>query len=176
MLHPAMTVATRQCRACRRAVHAAGAALFLLFAALPLRGEVEVDGTLVKITKADCLRLVKHRPEPGVAYEPGVDVRGDPVEGADLYDRPRLELPARVQIPIEVDLGARYGLPGDDSFEGDVQVGTVEVDLETGRATFNGQPLSSAAEDALRARCQDVLAGERDGDPGGDRDGDLGGE
>ena len=158
MLHSAMTAAARQCRTCCRVAHAAGAALFLLFAALPVRGEVEVDGTLVKITKADCLRLVKHRPEPGVAYEPGVDVRGDPVEGADLYDRPQIELPARVEIPIEVDLGARYGLPGDDSFEGDVQVGTVEVDLETGRATFNGQPLTSAAEDALRARCQEVLS------------------
>jgi hypothetical protein len=158
MLHPAMTVAARQCRARHRAVRAAGAAILLLCAALPVRGEVEVDGTLVKITKADCLRLVKHRPEPGVAYQPGVDVRGDPVEGADLYDRPQIELPERLRIPIEVDLGARYGLPGDDSFKGDVQVGTVEVDLETGRATFNGQPLTSAAEDALRVRCQEVLS------------------
>ncbi|MDZ7714063.1 MAG: hypothetical protein U5L06_13630 [Rhodovibrio sp.] len=152
----------RQRRACRRAARAAGAGLFAILAALPVRGEVEVDGTLVKITKADCLRLVKHRPDPGVTYQPGVDVHGDPVADADLYDRPRIELPERLQIPIEVDLDDRYDLPGDDSFKGDVQVGTVEVDLETGRATFNGQPLTSAAEAALRARCRKVLAGGRE--------------
>ena len=70
----------------------------------------------------------------------------------------RIELPKRLRIPIEVDLGDRYNLPADDSFDGDVQVGTVEVDLETGRATFNGQALTSEAEAALRARCQEVLA------------------
>jgi hypothetical protein len=159
-----MTRSARQRQACHRAAHAAGAALFAMLAALPARGEVEVDGTLVKITKADCLRLVKHRPDPGVAYQPGVDVRGNPVEGADLYDRPRIELPQRLQIPIEVDLGARYDLPADDSFKGDVQVGTVEVDLETGRATFNGQPLTSGAEEALRTRCQKVLSDPSDRD------------
>ncbi len=124
----------------------------------PAKGEVEVDGTTVRITKADCLRLVKHRSDPGVTYQPGVDVDGDPVASADLHDRPKIELPERVSIPIEVDLGDRYGLPADDSFKGDVQVGTVEVDLETGRATFNGQPLTSDDEAKLRARCQRVLS------------------
>ncbi|WP_207168787.1 hypothetical protein [Rhodovibrio sodomensis] len=141
---------------------AAGVALLAALFALPVRGEVEVDGTLVKITKADCLRLVKHRPEPGVAYQPGVDVDGDPVADADLYDRPRIELPERFQIPIEVDLPARYGLPPDDSFKGDVQIGTVEVDVDSGRATFNGQPLTSRAEAALRIRCQGVLSDRED--------------
>ncbi len=164
MLRPMKTADARQRQACHRAARAAGAALLAMLAALPVRGEVEVDGTLVKITKADCLRLVKHRPDPGVAYQPGVDVRGNPVADADLYDRPRIDLPERLQIPIEVDLGARYDLPADDSFKGDVQVGTVEVDLETGRATFNGQPLESAAEAALRARCQKVLSASSDGD------------
>ena len=167
MLGPVMTPNARQTKPGTLAGLAAGAALLALLTALPVRGEApvrgEVDGTLVKITKADCLRLVKHRPDPGVTYQPGVDVRGDPVAGADLYDRPRLELPERLEIPIEVDLPARYGLPADDSFKGDVQVGTVEVELDTGRATFNGQPLTSAAEDALRARCRDVLSDPSDG-------------
>jgi hypothetical protein len=103
------------------------------------------------------LRLVKHRPDPGVTYQPGVDVDGNPVADADLYDRPRLDLPERLDIPIEVDLPDQYGLPVDNSFKGDVQVGTVTVDVETGRATFNGQPLTSAAEEALRIRCQTIL-------------------
>lgn len=162
MLLPVMTPNDRPISAGRRAGLAAGlalcVALLALPAARPAAGEVEVDGTRVKITKADCLRLVKHRPEAGVAYQPGVDVRGDPVAGADLYERPRIELPERLKIPIEVDLPDRYGLPADDSFKGDVEVGTVEVDLKTGRATFNGQPLTSAAEAELRARCQAVLS------------------
>jgi hypothetical protein len=93
-----------------------------------------------------------------------VDVRGDPVEGADLYDRPKIELPQRVRIPIEVDLEDRYGIPGDDSYDGDVQIGTVEVDIDTGRATFNGQPLTSEAEEELRVRCQEVLSDDADDD------------
>jgi hypothetical protein len=164
MLHPVMTHRAHLDRVFSAAGRAAGAALLLVFAAVPARGEVEVDGTLVKITKADCLRLVKHRPDPGVAYQPGVDVRGDPVEGADLYDRPKIELPQRVRIPIEVDLGDRYGIPGDDSYDGDVQIGTVEVDIDTGRATFNGQPLTSEAEEELRVRCQEVLSDDADDD------------
>lgn len=163
-----MTPNARHTRAGTLAGLAAGAALLAVLTALPVRGEVEVDGTLVKITKADCLRLVKHRPDPGVTYQPGVDVRGNPVADAELYDRPRIELPERLEIPIEVDLQARYGLPADDSFKGDLQVGTVEVEVDTGRATFNGQPLTGAAEEALRARCRDVLAGEADGDRGGE--------
>lgn len=135
----------------------AGLALIAASTTLAARGEVEVDGTVVKITKADCLRLVKHRPDPGVTYQPGVDVDGNPVADADLYDRPRLDLPERLDIPIEVDLPDQYGLPVDNSFKGDVQVGTVTVDVETGRATFNGQPLTSAAEEALRIRCQTIL-------------------
>jgi len=145
-----------------RPAMALAAAILAGLGTASVRGEVAVDGTLVKITKADCLRLVKHRPDPGVTYQPGVDVHGDPVADAELYDRPRLDLPERLEIPIEVDLPDRFGLPADDSFKGDVQVGTVEVDLETGRATFNGQPLTSAAEAALRVRCQEVLSNRLD--------------
>jgi hypothetical protein len=119
--------------------------------------ETEVDGVTVRITKSDCARLVKHRPDPGVAYRPGVDVHGDPVAPADLHGRPDLNLPERVEIPIEVELDARYGLPPDASFEGDVAVGTVTVDLKTGRARFNGRPLTADDEAALRARCEDIL-------------------
>lgn len=157
-----MTQASRLNPKPGRTAIAAATMLLATLAALPARGQVEVDGTLVKITKAECLRLVKHRPDPGVAYQPGVDVHGDPVAPADLHDRPKLELPERVSIPIEVDLDERYGLPGDDSFKGDVQVGTVEVELDTGRATFNGQPLTSDDEAELRARCQEVLSDDRD--------------
>jgi len=120
-------------------------------------GEGEAGALRVRITKSDCLRLVRHEPAPDVEYQPGVDVRGEPVAPADLYGGSRIALPETVTIPIEVDLADRFGLPADDSFEGDVQVGTVEVRLEDGYATFNGQPLVPAAQHLLAERCQRYL-------------------
>ncbi len=116
--------------------------------------ESDAAALQVRITKADCLRLVPHEPAPDVEYQPGVDVRGEPVAPADLHGGSRIELPETVTIPIEVDLADRFGLPDDDSFESDVHVGTVEVHLEDGYATFNGQPLVPAAQRLLAERCQ----------------------
>ena len=145
-------------------------------------GTVTVDesGALyVRVDDRDCRRLVVHEPAPGVAYEPGVDVHGDPVAPADLHGASEIDLPEVVAIPIEVDLYRR--LPdGSDSAEsgttpdpdqalsadldpaldGDAQIGTVEIDLHTGRATFNGQPLTSDAQHRLNRRCQDMLRRE----------------
>lgn len=156
-----------QYRLCRRAP---GAAVILLTVGLVLApmgrvtaaDQVEVDGITVTVTKADCLRLVKHEPDADVLYQPGQDVdsSGEPVASPYLYGQPKIELPETVEIPIEVDLDALYGLPADDSFKGDVQVGRVEVDLKSGRATFNGQPLTSADEARLRAKCIEVLRAE----------------
>jgi hypothetical protein len=143
----------------RRAAALLGLAAMVGAGIAPARADVAVDGATVRVTKADCRRLVKHRPDAGVAYQPGVDVHGEPVAPADLHDRPKIELPETVRIPIEVDLDARYGLPPDASFKGDVQVGEVEVDLKTGAATFNGQPLTAGDAAELRAKCQKVLEG-----------------
>jgi hypothetical protein len=120
-------------------------------------------GVTIRVTKADCARLVKHEPDADVAYEPGVDVRGNEVAPADLDGGLRIELPETVAIPIEVDLFDRLGLPSDRRYEGDVQVGTVRVDLDDGRATFNGQPLTPEEQHELARRCQEVL---RDGNGG----------
>ncbi len=120
---------------------------------------MKVDGITVTVTKADCLRLVKHQPAPDVAYRPGTerDSDGEPIVPPDLHGRPQLDLPESVDIPIEVDLDERYGLPADDSFKGDVRVGTVRIELDSGRATFNGQPLTGPDEAELRARCAELL-------------------
>lgn len=139
-----------------RAVTAA-AALAALVACWPLRGE---DTRTITVTKADCARLVKHVPAPGTTYEPGVDVRGEPVAPADLDGGGAIELPAAVTIPIEVDLFDRLNLPPDRRYEGDARVGTVRVDLESGRARFNGQPLTSEAQAELARKCQRAARGE----------------
>lgn len=111
-----------------------------------------------RIKKADCVELVKHEPDDDVAYRPGVDVHGDAVAPADLYGGYAIDVPRTVIIPIEVDLFDRFGRPADRRYEGEVAVGLVEIDLEDGYATFNGQPISAPAQAELAARCREHLA------------------
>lgn len=126
-------------------------------------GPAWAEEPYLTITRADCQRLVRHLPAPDVAYRPGVDVRGRPVAPADLGATepgaaPPLALPQAVIIPIEVDLFDRFGIPaGGVNFEADAFIGEVTVDLATGEAFFNGQPLQSEAEAELAARCQRIL-------------------
>ncbi len=126
-------------------------------------GTAWAEQPYVTITQDDCQRLVRHLPAADVAYQPGVDVRGRPVAPADLGAAepgaaPPLALPQAVIIPIEVDLFDRFGIPaGGVNFEADAFIGEVTVDLATGEAFFNGQPLQSEAEAELAARCQRIL-------------------
>ncbi len=118
------------------------------------------DGYLT-ISEGDCARLARHHPADDVTYQPGRDVRGKPVVPADLPseegDGNSLILPGAVVIPIEVDLFERFGIPAEEtSFKGDIFIGEVVVDVASGRAFFNGQPLQSEAEAELAARCQRI--------------------
>lgn len=111
------------------------------------------DQVIVTITKADCDRLVEHRPAPDVAYQPGVDVNGQPVVPADLNGGLQLAVPDTIRIPITVDLFNRFGIPANpNSFEAEAVVG--EVTYRDGRATFNGQPLQDDAAAELSTLCQ----------------------
>src|SRR3546814_3880697 len=47
----------------------------------------------VRIAPEDCRRLVQHRPDPDVAYTPGVDVRGNAVAPADQPGQSRVAAP-----------------------------------------------------------------------------------
>ncbi len=108
------------------------------------------------ITKADCARLVEHVPAPDVAYQPGVDVYGNPVAPADLDGGAPIELPETIVSDIEVDLFQRFGIPVDPAlYDADAELG--EVVYREGRFTFNGQPLHSEAQAELAARCQKVM-------------------
>src|SRR3546814_16759256 len=69
-----------------------------------------------------------------------------------------LILPDAVVIPIEIDLFERYGIPANRAnFKADAFIGEVVVDVASGRAIFNGQPLQSEAAAELADRCQRVL-------------------
>ena len=128
-------------------------ALTLTLAILPVF-TVSAPAATVIITKADCAALVRHVAEPGVAYEPGIDVNGRPVVPADLGDTPEIKLPEEIAIAITVDIDKRFNIPPTpDLFRSEAIIGTVIVKRD-GRAYFNGQPLTSEESHALAAACQ----------------------
>jgi hypothetical protein len=137
-------------------------ALLVLAPGLPALGQTPgvPQNSYLTLSKSDCDRLARHYPADDVAYQPGRDVRGKPVAPADLdggSNGSGLILPDAVIIPIEVDMFERFGIPANDAnFKGDIFIGEVVVDVASGRATFNGQPLESDAEAELAALCQRI--------------------
>jgi hypothetical protein len=116
---------------------------------------------ILRMTRADCKRLVAHEPAPDVAYQPGVDVRGGKVAPPALDDSDLLEIPEELSIPIEVDLHDRLGLPPDpNAFEARVILGSVEVRGE--RLYFNGRPLEDEAQSELSVKCREALGKKRE--------------
>lgn len=114
------------------------------------------DTPVVTISKIDCGRLVKHQPAPDVAYQPGVDVNGNPVAPADLDGGIQIAVPETIFIPITVDLFDRFGIPANPNlYEAEAYVG--EVTYRNGRAHFNGQPLQDEAAAELAELCQKVM-------------------
>ncbi len=114
------------------------------------------EKTNVRITKADCTRLVEHRPSADVAYQPGVDVRGRKVAPADVPASPALRnlVPQVLEFPISFNPlkggAARFG-------ETSLNVGNVAFDMKTGKTTFNGQTLTRGNTRRLARECKRIL-------------------
>lgn len=96
-----------------------------------------------------CARLPSRAP-PSAAYQPGVDVRGNPVIPADLPETPAITIEG-VDIPLEIDLAALLGeeLPAGAVLE--PVLGMLRIDGSS--VTLDGQPLAPDASDGLRALC-----------------------
>ena len=108
----------------------------------------------VKISRQDCQYLVQHQPAPDVAYQPGVDVHGRAVAPADLGGGSQIQLPETIYIPIEVNLGRRFGIPANSRlWQSTAEVGVVSVTGD--QVSYNGQPLTSDDNAALAAMCRD---------------------
>ena len=120
----------------------------------------------VEVTAALCRRLVRHTPEPGVAYEPGVDVRGDPVAPADIDGGGRDVAERLLDRAIVFDLMLNpllfAGNPAlADRFPNtDIDLGRIEYDRESGRLTHDGEPLADPQTAAMRKACRDRLESE----------------
>lgn len=149
----------------RHAVRLA-AGLLLLAAA----SEPALAGETLRLTKADCRRLIEHHPDPDVAYREGVDLRGRPVVPADLPGRATLPLPEDYVFDIEVrpfDYVERRNLSEESEIIADalsenattLRLGTAEVRRD-GRAYFNGVALHDELQRTLALGCRDALTGE----------------
>ncbi len=135
--------------------------LLLLLLPLVLAASAAAQPQSVIISAEDCRALVRHEPAPDVAYRPGVDARGRSVAPADLNPS-AIQMPEDFAINITVDLFERLGIPpgGGADYNGEVQVGTVDVTAE-GQVLFNGRPVSDDAERRLIDNCRTVLERSR---------------
>ncbi len=113
-------------------------------------------GETVRIARADYAALVEYRAAPDVAFTPGVDVRGRRVTPAGGPDRRAGEnlVPAVLEFSIALNPlrggAARFG-------ETKLDVGLVRFDMESQRATLNGQRLSRDDTQKLSRKCQKIL-------------------
>jgi hypothetical protein len=144
--------------------------LAALLAVLPLSAVAQsapdsesAPGTRTRIVleARDCRRLViRHRPSPDTAYEPGVDARGRPVVPADLLGGTELGLPEVIVIDVLIPLSEFLGEHAPPRIgHSEVRVGEVRVEGE--RLSFNGQPLGDPAGAAIAAECRRILAQRR---------------
>ncbi len=128
---------------------------FMSLLVFSVTGQETRAQTTIVITKAECDRLVTHVASADVAYTAGVDVNGNAVAPAYLNPQPQISVPDTISIPVTIDLSANLGIP--TSFLARPTVGEVQVSSD-GRVTFNGQPVSGAAEHKLAKRCQVIGA------------------
>jgi hypothetical protein len=129
----------------------------LLFLAAAALTPAAADDAKLRITKADCNRLVKHQPAPGAAYRSGVDAHGRAVPGAEIEGAARIDKAEDVVIVIDINLFDRLGIPpSSESYEAEAVVGVVQ--LKDGRLLFNGRPLDSEAESVLAESCRRRLS------------------
>lgn len=134
---------------------------FVSFMAVLLVSSPLSAGDKVAVSRTDCSRLIAHQPGADVDYKPGVDVRGRKVAPADLAgSQPDIRLPDQIVIDIGFDLSKRFGIPDTQAgpnanlYAGTGSVGKVTVDPRTGKASFNGQSLTSPEQEALAEACR----------------------
>jgi hypothetical protein len=132
------------------------AALLLFASAAAAAAEEEAE--TVAITDVDCANLVAHHAEPGVAYEPGVDVHGDPVAPADLPGHEPLSLDAEgVAIDPRLALSHYVKLPAKLAAllpNAEIDIGLVTV--RDGVAYLGDTMLSDPAQHALAEVCAEL--------------------
>lgn len=108
------------------------------------------SGTVVTGPAIDsefCNHLAQIDSRAGADYYAGTDVNGNPVVPADVYSSGTPEI--RPQVNFEIPLPPNT-VPGPSRF---VNAGEIDIDLQSGVVTYNGEPLSLASLSSLREDC-----------------------
>jgi len=114
-------------------------------------------GQTPKVDPKFCQQLVKHTPDADVAYQPGVDVHGNPVTPADAPGSQQMQLPREIKFPVTITIAKAINLntnayPFNQLGQGtEAALGTLSV--EGDQVFFNGQTLSDQQQDNLAVLC-----------------------
>jgi hypothetical protein len=95
-------------------------------------------------TQKICALLPAYHSGADASYKPGVDVRGNAVAPANVDGRPVI-VKNVVRIPVTVDLAQRFNIPNFNQQELGTPLGMVEVDINNGTVTYNGENLTDNA-------------------------------
>ena len=111
-----------------------------------------VQADTIVMDQSLCKYLVEHKADADVEYQPGIDVHGKPVVGADL-DEPVINPPEVISFPITVDAAEYSGLDVPAGVETEINIG--QITLENKQLKFNGEPLTPKSQQALIALCHE---------------------
>ncbi len=90
-----------------------------------------------------CRLLPEYKQPAGVEYQPGVGPNG-PVVPADLNGLSPMQSFETIEIPVEVDLVQRFGIPAPAGIELQPYVALMSIHKD-GRVDYNGQDISKQA-------------------------------
>jgi len=112
-------------------------------------------GFTIQLTKRQCRQvIVSHKASNDVAYEPGVDVRGNPVAPADLAGGFEWITPDTIEFDLAFNPLGNTGLDPDDFANTSAKVGHIKYDILSGNLTLNGRPIADPLLAILEAQCR----------------------
>ena len=133
---------------------------FLLIAVLSITSTANAQ--TVVLQDSTCRYLTEYQTPPGVEYQSGVDVNGDPVVPADINNN-GIRPPDVYEFDLTVDVADYAGIDIPAETEGLARIGTVTV--ENNQLKFNGEPLKPESERALIALCNEDNINESAAEP-----------
>ncbi len=107
-------------------------------------------------TKESCRKLVAHKPAAGVAFTPGVDVKGRPVILADLPSESGLALQLPKEFEFSISVNPLKGAAANRFGETKLDLGRIQFDSETGAVTYNGHSLHGVVYSDFVRKCREM--------------------
>ena len=82
---------------------------------------------------------------PSAAYQPGVDVHGNPVVPADLNAPLPGYVPDKINIPVTIDMAQQLHMPLPSGTKLEADAGMIEIYM-TGKVMYNGQDITEQTQ------------------------------